>query len=498
MVSYSKLLLVLLSTSLGIACGQFFQQRFTSGHGGLEGKVVDSEGVATQALITLYYEDPPMSFGRETDLDGGFVVNDLPVGDPLLFAADAFGNLALSRVVVCADELIDIGTLRLKEATDAIYVPQVRGQPLTSGAAVIEAYISRSGKSIVYRVFDEEYPCTHVSDSCKWYLIQETTDGNLKPRGSLEIRNGGMIGLDDQWIYERDATHKLWRTLIDDLETTELGDPSFQVSCAGVSVSGPVCWTDVDSLMADGAMAENLLHWPPDAPQPSILVAGESNGMHASPILSPDGKRVAYAPRNQGEWPGNQRIIIDLTSGVEQVETAENVVILAFDPFGRLASLDIDSQGRIYFRTQPTSKAVMLPTEPIVDLDSLYKYGAGIFFDVYQQVWVATIMHDVENWEYKQYEIKSDTLSVTEIDPCIECNKIWRTNSQGKIAFESLRNGHNKIFTTRFGAKYPVTIVNQNHYLLGWSSDDQSIIYIANELQSGLQQIMSIRIPQAM
>jgi hypothetical protein len=493
-----KLLATLLCTGTTIGCGEVLQHRFLSGRGGLSGKVVDAQGVETQALITLYYENRQESFRMESGADGRFSINDLPVGDPLIVAADLLGNgnLAYKQVIVCADEIIDVGTLRLGVVDDFNDVSAIYGRRLTAGAGISDARISRSGKSLVYRVVDTVYPCTHSSHPCKWYLVQERADGNWRPIGTLETHNLYMLGLDDQWIYGN-GQDGIWRTRTDDLENNELGDRVNNIHCSDVSVAGPVCWTHVDSGSADLTMPGDLLLWRPDDPQPSILVAREPNGMVSFPRLSPDGKRVAYVPRKRGELTGNQRIVIDLTSGIQQVETAENVIDLEFDPFGRPASLDVDSQGRVYFRSQPISKAIMLPLDPIVDPDSIIvELATGIYFDAYRQVWTVWVNEDATDDQYRMFHIKSDTLSVTEKNPATIHGYLWRANTQGKVAFEYDHHGYNKIFTSHSGSKYPLTIVNQPHYLIGWSSDGQSVIYMTSEPASGLYQILSLRVPE--
>jgi hypothetical protein len=495
MMPFSKLLTILLCTTLSISCGEVLQQRFLGGRGGLTGKVVDLEGVKTQALITLYYEDGPESFRMESDADGKFIINDLPSGNPQLVATDLFGNLAISRAVVCADEMIDIGTLRLQEVEkgDLIDIPAVIGRRITAGANVGVARISRSGKSIIYSVFDHEYNC--MSDNpCKWYVIREMADGSWKSMGTLEMPDDTLIGLDDEWIYEK-RDSRLWRIRIDDLETIEISDSFSNFICLDITIDGPLCYTLIDSKMSDESMPGDLMIWRLEDTDVSILVAREPNGMGRFPTLSPDGRRVAYAPRNQGEWTGNQRIIMDLTTGGQQLDAAENIVYLAFDPFGQLASLDIDSEGRIYFRSQPISKAVMLPVDAIVDLYSLYKTMRPIiFFDAYWQDWMAFVIHGEK---LNMFHIKDETMSVTQIDSETIDASIWQINAQGNIAFIYDLNGYDKIFTTYSGSKYPLTVLNQDHRLLGWSSDGQSVIYIVQEPQSGRLQILSLRVPSS-
>jgi hypothetical protein len=496
-----KPLVVLLLTLFQFGCGEIQQLRFEGGQGSLSGKVVDQQGIGSPAILGLFYENPAESFRLVSQADGRFVFNNIPVGDPFLMAADLDGNRTQLQVLVCGDENNDIGILRLDKNDN---LTDKSERQLTFGRPVLNIHLSRSGKSIAYQVYDEELSCHPPDTACRWSLLQETEEGSWNSIGTFETVST-VLGLDDSWVYlmsYADWKVKLLRMKVDNPDIIQSTTSFERINCFGqISAFGIVFWTNIYSQMPDTSAHADLLIWRPEDQHISTLVANIPNGI-MDIEQSPDGTKVVYTPYNT--YNSNQRIIFDLGTETQNTETIKpdgTIINLEFDPYGKIASLDIDSSGKISFRLDPITKRVVLPIESDGDLDVF----SDIKYDPSRHDWYLNFSHKlipVDVSDYLRFFINVENMTVTNTTTEPQNVGIWKVNSfNGNIAIESPRNptfGYNDIFIDYFNSQYPLTTFNDNsqYDLLGWSSDGQSVIYIKYSQMISIPQIYSIRIPK--
>jgi hypothetical protein len=486
------LLVVFLIGLSSQSCVDIQQQRFEIGYGNITGKIVDAQGNAAQAAVTVYYKDLGESVQVATDQDGEFFITNIPVGNPLLYALDTSGKFAAKNVAVLGDQTNNIGSLRLEPVDisglerDPILSIERR---ITSGKDVFQPMISRSGKSILYQ--------TEAFQIGPWHVIQQSSPESWPKSwnivGTIESPPGHLVGLDDEWVYGRENS-KIWRARIDDLEHIEWSGPfgTIALQCnidrAGLSLFGPVCSTHVET-------PGSVMIWRPEDVEATVLFETEPNERIGKIGLSPDGRQIAFFPFEMDRETSDQRVIIDLEQNTKEIEYANHGFTLKYSFQGELASIHLEDNGLFSLRLQPIERSIQLPGESIIDPEHYNLCRPYLFYDVVSFNWVVGITYSCES--EKTFLVNVDTMSVTKTEELyrdVGADKM--TNPDGNTAYQAIHNGFKQIFTTKSRPGYPLTIIEANHWLVGWSEGGREIIYSLRDPQSGTNQLFSIVVPR--